>query len=430
MAGTAADIVTSMEQFLKVFRTWGAPIVAVVFFVLWCLGEAGRMNGAFTNWSGAWPLIFITVAIGVSVWAPYASLAVTAALLAAQFFYILPAMAANHWAIYIGAFIALAFILWVSAPRTRLVAIGINVVFAAAMAVLMLSWRYGAGVGWYVSRGGDLPTFMAYGWQLFALLLLIAGSCAAIGFLLALLQERRAVFQARNAAQKELHEAEVNLMVEQERWRISRDLHDVLAHSLTVISAQADGIRYLNNDLPTSVVTALENIAHAARGALLDAQRVIEGGSDQDETVPQPQVKDIAPLVQGMRKSGLQIEESESGQAADLTTGQQIAIYRIVQESLTNALKHGGRDTQVKMHMDWNGPGLTLHVGSTLPSTDTVISGNEGQPRVGRGLPGMRERAHLAGGWVTAGPEEEHFRINAYVPYPAQGKHTNDGAQR
>jgi signal transduction histidine kinase len=94
-----------------------------------------------------------------------------------------------------------------------------------------------------------------------------------------------------------------------------------------------------------------------------------------------------------------------------------MAVFRIVQECLTNALKHGGRGTDVRLHFDWSGPGLTLHVASAIAQAGQEDAADPGQPRIGRGLPGMRERAHLAGGWLTAGPDGEHFRVTVFIPY-------------
>jgi signal transduction histidine kinase len=101
----------------------------------------------------------------------------------------------------------------------------------------------------------------------------------------------------------------------------------------------------------------------------------------------------------------------------ELSTGQEMAVFRIVQECLTNALKHGGRGTEVRLHFDWSGPGLTLHVASAVAPAGKEDAGDPASPRVGRGLPGMRERAHLAGGWLTAGPDGEHFRVTVFIPY-------------
>lgn len=378
-------------------------------------------------WPGTVPLALMTLAIALSVWQPMASLALTALLLTGQFLYVIPAMYPNHWAIYIGSFIALAFILWTAGKRTVIIAVSANAAFIVAMTFLMISWRYSYGVGWfYPLYGGDRVALQVHGWQLFAVLTLIAAGCSAVGLALALYQERGSLFHARNIAQAGLKEAEIGLIVEQERTRIARDLHDVLAHSLAVIAAQADGTRYLSSDQPRAVLSALENIASSARSALVDAQRVIEGGRDDGMVTPQPRLSDVAPLVDRMRQGSLAIHRSESGTPVELTAGQELAVFRIVQECLTNALKHGGRGTAVRLHFDWTGPGLALHVASALAAAGAGTAGEaDGAQRVGRGIPGMRERAHLAGGWVTAGPDGEQFRVTAFVPY---GLHAAGGA--
>ncbi|WP_232082137.1 sensor histidine kinase [Arthrobacter sp. SO5] len=360
----------------------------------------------------------MTLAIATASWKPLVSLGFTAALLCGQLSRALPPMESNHWAIYLGSFVALGFILWTAPRRILFIASGANLVFVALMTVLMLSWRYGNGVGWFMPMYyGDRPMFMMYGWQLFALLLLIAGACAAVGLLLALYQERGSLFRARELAQSSLKETEIDLIVEQERTRIARDLHDVLAHSLAVIVAQADGTRYLSKDQPKAVLNALDTIARSARSALVDAQRVIEGVRDDGMVTPQPRLSDIPALIDGMQRGSLKIHRSESGTPVELSTGQEMAVFRIVQECLTNALKHGGRGTDVRLHFDWSGPGLTLHVASAVVPAGQEDAANPATPRVGRGLPGMRERAHLAGGWLTAGPDGEHFRVTVFIPF-------------
>jgi signal transduction histidine kinase len=260
-----------MESVLKFVRRWGAPVAAAIFFALWSVAEAGRMGGSWLTWSGNWPLALMTLAVATAPWKPLVSLGFTVALLFGQLSHALPPMEPNHWAIYLGSFIALGFILWTASRRTRYIAAGANLAFVALMTFLMLSWRYSGGVGWYMPMYyGDRPMFMRYGWQLFALLLVIAGACAAVGLLLALYQERGNLFRARELAQSSLKETEIDLIVEQERTRIARDLHDVLAHSLAVIAAQADGTRYLSKDQPKAVLNALDTIARSARSALVE----------------------------------------------------------------------------------------------------------------------------------------------------------------
>ena len=337
-----------MEAVVNFVRRWGALVAAVMFFSLWCVAEAGRIGSGLgpglDNWPGTWPLVLMTLAIATATWRPLVSLGFTVALLAGQLSQALPPMYSNHWAIYLGSFIALGFIVWTAPPRLRYIAAGTNVAAAAVMAFLMLSWRYGDGVGWYPpAYAGDRWMLQDYGWQLFALLLLIAGACAAAGLLLALYQERGSLFRARYLAQGSLKDTEIDLIVEQERTRISRDLHDVLAHSLAVIAAQADGTRYLSKDQPKAVLNALDTIARSARSALVDAQRVIEGVRDDGRATPQPRLSDIPALIEGMQRGSLKIHRSESGTPVTLSAGQQIAAFRIIQECLTNALKHGGR---------------------------------------------------------------------------------------
>lgn len=413
--------VTSMDSLLKHARHWGAPVVAAIFFAMWCAGEAGRMGGPWPGlptWSGTWPLIMMTLAIATSVWRPFLSLGLTTALLLGQFFFVIPQMYANHWPIYLGSFIALAFTMWTSPPRWRFIACGANLAFVTAMTFLMLSWRYGHGVGWFSPRGlGDRAMLYNYGWTLFAVLLIIAVAFVVAGLLLSLYQERGTLFHAQESALNSLRETEVDLIVEQERTRIARDLHDVLAHSLAVIAAQADGARYLSKDQPKAVLTALDTIAGSARSALIDAQHVIEGIHEDSPETPQPQLRDITTLIDGMHQGGLKVQQSDSGKPVELSSGQQVAVFRIVQECLTNALKHGGRNTAVRLHFDWSGPGMTLHISSTMPATIPGIPVMQVQQRIGRGLPGMRERAHLAGGWLTSGPDGEQFRVTVFIPF-------------
>lgn len=419
-----------MRSLLSTARRWAAPAAATVFFVLWFVAEAGRsLPGILPmNWPEAVPLIVLTAAIAVSVRWPALSLSLTGLLLVGQLLYLVPPPYTN-WAIYLGCFISLGLIAWTGTRRIRFIAFTANTVFAVVITFLLLSWRYGHGAGWFPALYmGDRTALRTFGPQLFTMLELIAAGCFAVGLLLALLEERGSLFRARELAQTTLKDREIDLVVEQERTRISRDLHDVLAHSLAVIAAQADGARYSVKDQPEPVLRALETIAGSARSALVDAQRVIEGVGDDGMRAPQPQLDDIAGLIDGMRSS-LDIREGISGEPVELSTGRQLAVFRIVQECLTNALKHGGRGTEVRLHFDWNGPGLTLHAASDLPRRQRG-SDEAQEQRPGRGIPGMRERAHLAGGWLTAGPDGEQYRVTLFLPYGTAEARTAAGQMK
>jgi signal transduction histidine kinase len=211
---------------------------------------------------------------------------------------------------------------------------------------------------------------------------------------------------------RQLALSEVELAVAQERNRIAQEMHDVLAHSLAVVVAQADGARYLRPSRPAAVDGALQTIADSARMALGDMRGVIDGILDGTE-LPQPRLVDLEPLVSGMGSTGMKVTKRELGEADDLADGQELAIYRIVQEGLTNALRHRGRDAAVSIVLDWRGPGVSL----LLESTGGTIERAEGG-REGRGVIGMRERAHVAGGWLTVGIEDDGtHRVTAFVPY-------------
>lgn len=415
---------------MKVMRIWGAPLVAVVFIALWCVGEAGRMGPwpGFPTWSGTMPLLFVAVSIAVAAWKPYVSLGLMSALLLGQLVGVIPSLESNNWPIYLGSFMALAFIQWTGNGRARILAMVANAVFVVLMTVLMMLERYGDGVGWYTvpegavigSFGGEPFARFTFSFWVGGLLLLIAVGFAATGRTLSLYQERSGIFQDRNLARATLRETEVDLIIEQERTRISRDLHDVLAHSLAVITAQADGARYISEEQPKPILNALETISRSARSALVDAQRVIEGIGDGDVSAPAPRLSDVKPLLERMQHGSLKIAHSESGTPVELTTGAQVAVFRIVQECLTNALKHGGRGTAAQVHLDWSGPGLTLHISSDVPATAASGPAAPQETRTGRGIAGMRERAHLAGGWLTAGPDGDQFRVTVFIPYGAQ----------
>lgn len=402
-----------------------AAVTAVVFFVLWCWGEAGRMNGALFNWSGVWPLLLVSLAIGLAASWPRLSMGSVAALLVLQFLGVIAPPAANHWAIYLGAFIALGFMLWTGNRRTRRSAAVANAVFIGLMTFLIVDRRFGAGVGWLqtTSFSGNDFKIMSFGLLDYAFgvcllsLLAVAGLFAAVGLLLAVYESRRALSQEQAITQAALHSTETELVIQQERGRISRDLHDVLAHSLAVIAAQADGTRYASPDQPAEVRAALESIADSARRALIDAQLVIEGVAGETSQAPQPGLRELAELLEQSSSSNLKLHRSDSGVPGDLAVGQEVAVYRIVQEAMTNALKHGALDGEILVHFDWKDPGLLLQVSSRL--SELAPAGNLGG---GHRLPGMQERARLAGGWLSKQRHEAEglFQLTAFIPYPAQ----------
>ena len=208
------------------------------------------------------------------------------------------------------------------------------------------------------------------------------------------------------------------MAAEQERVRIARDMHDVVAHSLAVVVAQADGARYLGPKDPAAMDAALATIATTAREALSDVRVLLAQLRHSQDDGPQPTLVDLDRLVEQLQGSGLIIRREVSGTPLALGTGQQLAVYRIVQELLTNALRHADRDQEVAVHFGWTAHGLDLTISSALIPAKTTRTGRTavvGAP-TGHGIAGMTERAALAGGHLSAGAVGPRFVVHAWLP--------------
>jgi len=229
-------------------------------------------------------------------------------------------------------------------------------------------------------------------------------------------RSRRAQF----AAETRLRETTTELAVEQERNRIARELHDVLAHSLTVIVAQADGIRFIHRAEPESVEEASKVIAESARTALVETRRLIEGFSTELSNQPTHKVEDLVTLADRLSSSGMPVTIETTGEPWDMTAVQQLTVYRLAQESLTNAFKHGDRSQGTHLHLVWTAASLELRSRSSLITNPAATPKT---PPSGRGLAGMRARAAAVGGWVETVRGEETFEVLAFLPLAGPGQH-------
>ncbi|MGY1841386.1 MULTISPECIES: sensor histidine kinase [unclassified Modestobacter] len=213
------------------------------------------------------------------------------------------------------------------------------------------------------------------------------------------------------------HEQEMRLAAQAERARIAREMHDVVAHSLSVVIAQADGGRYAGQADPAAATEALEQISATGRQALTDMRKLLgvlrEG--DGQEFAPQPDVAAIDDLVADVAASGLDVDLLVEGSAQPMPAGAQLAAYRIVQESLTNVLKHAGPAGKAWVRLHWRPDSLELSVLDDGRGAAAAIAVSDGE---GQGLLGMRERAELHGGRLTAGPRHGGgFGVHAVLPY-------------
>ena len=198
-----------------------------------------------------------------------------------------------------------------------------------------------------------------------------------------------------------------------ERARIARELHDVVAHSVSTMVLQTSGARQVLRSYTDEADDAMRSVEVTGRQALRELRRML-GILRTDETPsldPQPGVADIESLVAGMRDAGLPVELKISGTRLALAPGFDLAAYRIVQEALTNVLKHAGRvDTSVAVSFGAEELELVIH--NAGPLAQSAMSG--GDP--GHGLIGMRERAALYGGSVQASSQDGGFTVHAHLP--------------
>jgi signal transduction histidine kinase len=211
-----------------------------------------------------------------------------------------------------------------------------------------------------------------------------------------------------------------------ERLRIARELHDVVAHSMSVIAVQAGvGSHVIATD-PTAARDALAVIESTSRGALTEMRRMLGVLRQDGETAmhPMPGLADIPRLVAETRRTGVGVTVSSTGDGASLPAGLDLAAYRVVQEALTNVLKHGGpvahvhiacSEETVDLEVLDEGPARRPRRGD-VPESDVGVA-----PGAGQGLVGMRERVELYGGSFEAGPRPGGgFRVHATLPYAVQ----------
>ncbi|MFF2487861.1 sensor histidine kinase [Microbacterium sp. NPDC058062] len=256
------------------------------------------------------------------------------------------------------------------------------------------------------------PVFAGGGlsWQTLplALVVLVAGAFAlglswTVGALV-----RTAVRARENREAQQRAEAET--AAEQERVRIARDMHDVVAHSLAVVIAQADGARYAAASDPAIATDALATISTTARSALADVRLLLGQLRHRQGDGPQPTIADLEELYAQVRTAGVQLRvDVDPAPPGEPPAAVQLAVYRILQEALTNTLRHGAPGGSVDVRLSWLPDRVELDV------RNPVSPGS--QPgRSGHGIIGMRERAQLAGGRLDAADEGGAFIVRATIP--------------
>ncbi|NEE03196.1 sensor histidine kinase [Phytoactinopolyspora halotolerans] len=217
-------------------------------------------------------------------------------------------------------------------------------------------------------------------------------------------------------------DAEVRVALAEERSRIARELHDVVAHHVSVMTVQAAGARRAMQRDPQRSGDALQSIEDTGRAALAEMRRIVDLLRSPDRSGrlepagshrgPQPGVGDLETLVEQMRAAGVSVDLTVEPGCADLPAGVDVTIFRIVQEALTNTLKHAG-PSSAEVRLARDGDAITVAVCDDGRGIAAELDGH--QP--GLGLVGLRERVTLYGGKLAVGPRRGGgYQVRAWIP--------------
>ncbi|MDH3293539.1 MAG: histidine kinase [Acidimicrobiia bacterium] len=230
---------------------------------------------------------------------------------------------------------------------------------------------------------------------------------------LALLQDRAEHLEAEQ-------QARARQAVAEERSRIARELHDVVAHRVSMMTVQAGAAKTIARNELDSAIEAMGDVEREGRQALAELRHLLgvlrpdSGGphtSDPDDLGPQPGLADVPTLVDQLANTGAEVTFNTTDAPQGLPAAVELSAFRIIQESLTNIVKHAGPNPAVDITVAGDGHTLVIDITNTIDNRSPVL------PRSGYGIVGMRERASLLGGTLTAAPQPpDHYRVYASLP--------------
>lgn len=305
-------------------------------------------------------------------------------------------------------------------PRAPVVMCAVIALFTvAANTDRSTTWRIGlvtmAGLTGVAMLSGPLPWYAQENLGIFAW----TGMAAAAGDAV---RSRRAFVDAiRERAERaeRTREEEARRRVAEERLRIARDLHDVVAHHIALVNVQAGVAAHVMDKRPDQAKEALSHVRDASRSALNELRATVgllrQTGDPEAPTEPAPGLHRLDELVETFRNAGLPVEVALGQVGLDLAAAVDLAAFRIIQEALTNVQKHAGKDAKAEVSVVRVGPNVEVTVIDDGPGPGK--DGGENTDGGGHGLLGMRERVTALGGSCSAGPRYGGgFRVHAILP--------------
>jgi signal transduction histidine kinase len=232
------------------------------------------------------------------------------------------------------------------------------------------------------------------------------------------LHVRRTAEQEVTAHQSETAQERSRRTLLEERTTIARELHDVVAHHMSVVAIQAEAAPYRVENPPPELEQAFVTIRENAVAALTELRRVlgvVRAADYEAPDAPQPTLADLGALLANVREAGLSVEKTVTGAVRELPQGVELSAYRIVQEALSNTLRHApGATARVEIGYVLGGLGLRIVNGPA--QTTTLVKSTHG---AGHGITGMRERVTMLDGEMTTGETDDGgYEVTVFLPVP------------
>jgi signal transduction histidine kinase len=376
------------------------PRTALLVDVLVALGFSGlALIELQLHWDDGYsfgpPMWNIPLLLGVTVPVALRRTAPRTALTTAFTAVVLPSLFVAHTLFFFGGLLPLALLVYSAARQVERLPLA---VLAAPVVLLVV----------YPLR---VPPFDAGDYAFGAVLF---GAAYAAGRLVRRIERQRLLLADALAAQSRERAARERALLLDERARIARELHDVVAHAVSVMVVQAGAARFALGADEAEVRERLLSVEATGRSAVEDLRRLLDllradDAPGAEASGPQPGLGRLEELVDGLQRAGLPVRLETEGLPADLPTMVDVTAYRLVQEALTNVLKHSAAEwVRVEVRVDAESVVLVI-----LDGGPARVDGLAG---AGQGLLGMRERVALFGGRLEAGPAGAGWRVHAELP--------------